>query len=114
MSRLVGLAVLIVGLAAFGAAEAAPPAPCTAPIARCAEWVRLGAGQDRAMVYRTYPLTAPDPRIRRALIVVHGTLRNADHYFATATSAGFLARALGDTLIIAPKFASADPGCQDK
>ena len=54
------------------------------------------------MVYATYALDAPNPDIRRALIMVHGTLRNADHYFTTATGAAFLARALGDTIIIAP------------
>ena len=34
--------------------------------------------------------------------MVHGTLRNADHYFATATAAAFLAGALGDTLVSRP------------
>jgi hypothetical protein len=66
------------------------------------------------MIYRTFPLTAPNPHIRRALIMVHGTLRNADHYFATATGAAFFAGTLDDTLIIAPAFHSADPRCGDK
>jgi len=66
------------------------------------------------MVYRTYSLTKPNPSVRRALIIVHGALRNADHYFSTATTAGFLAGALEDTLIIAPAFHSSDPGCLDK
>jgi pimeloyl-ACP methyl ester carboxylesterase len=34
--------------------------------------------------------------------MVHGTGRNADHYFETATAAGFLAGALGNTVIISP------------
>ena len=66
------------------------------------------------MVYATYPLDQANPRIRRALIMVHGTLRNADHYFTTATGAAFLAGALGDTLVIAPAFHSAAPHCEDK
>jgi pimeloyl-ACP methyl ester carboxylesterase len=37
--------------------------------------------------------------------MVHGAGRNADHYFETATAAGFLARALGNTVIVAPRFA---------
>ena len=64
--------------------------------------------------YRTFPLEARNARVRRALILVHGALRNADHYFRTATGAAFLAGALGDTVVIAPEFASSDPGCLDK
>lgn len=95
--------------------EAAPPThPCLSAVPACAEFVTLGGGPAQAMVYRTYPLTKPNLRLRRALIMVHGTLRNADHYFSTATGAGFLAKALGDTLIIAPTFHSADPHCGDK
>jgi len=54
------------------------------------------------MVYSTYPLTTKNDAIRRALIMVHGTNRNADHYFETATAAAFLAGALDDTVVIAP------------
>jgi pimeloyl-ACP methyl ester carboxylesterase len=35
--------------------------------------------------------------------MVHGAGRNADHYFATATAAGFLAGALDNTVIVAPR-----------
>lgn len=66
------------------------------------------------MVYRTWPLDHSDAHIRRALIMVHGALRNADRYFATAAAAGFLAGALDDTLIIAPAFHSADGECHDQ
>lgn len=55
------------------------------------------------MVYSTYALDKPNPAITRALIMVHGTNRNADHYFETATAAGFLAGALDNTVIIAPR-----------
>jgi len=54
------------------------------------------------MVYRNYALDAANPRITRALVMVHGTGRNADHYFLTALSAAFLAGALSDTVVIAP------------
>ena len=88
--------------------------PCLRPLASCEHWIDLGHAGARSKLYATYPLDRPDPRIRRALIMVHGALRNPDHYFATATSAGFLAGALGDTEIIAPDFASAEGECQDK
>ena len=34
--------------------------------------------------------------------MVHGTNRNADHYFATAMAAAFLAGAVEDTIVVAP------------
>jgi pimeloyl-ACP methyl ester carboxylesterase len=58
------------------------------------------------MVYATYPLDASNPRITRALVMVHGAGRNADHYFETSTAAGFLAGALDNTIIIAPRYAA--------
>jgi pimeloyl-ACP methyl ester carboxylesterase len=58
------------------------------------------------MVYATYSLDRPNSKVTRALIMVHGALRNADHYFRTATAAGFLAGALDNTVIIAPRFAA--------
>jgi hypothetical protein len=42
---------------------------------------RLG----KSMVYATHALDAPNTAITRALIMVHGAGRNADHYFATST-----------------------------
>ncbi len=88
--------------------------PCTQSTMDCVDWVTLGGGPARAMVYRTYPLDVRNATVRRALIMVHGTNRNADHYFATATAAAFLAGALKDTVVIAPSFKSSDPGCGDK
>ncbi len=92
----------------------AAPMPCVLAVAACEQWIELRASGERAKVYATYSLDRSDPRVRRALIMVHGTLRNADHYFATATAAAFLADALGDTLVIAPDFASADGECKDQ
>jgi pimeloyl-ACP methyl ester carboxylesterase len=59
------------------------------------------------MVYSTYSLDTPNPAITRALIMVHGTNRNADRYFMTATAAAFLARALENTVVIAPRIIAA-------
>src|SRR5690242_4707249 len=108
------LALVIIASTAAGPVRAEGSSPCTQVSNSCTEWVALGRGSARAMIYTTYPLDVPNPRIRRALIMVHGTLRNPDHYFATATAAGFLAGALDDTVIIAPAFRSADGKyCQD-
>ena len=55
----------------------------------------------------------PNPQITRALIMVHGAGRDADNYFRTALAAAFLANALDDTIVIAPRFASNANGCRD-
>lgn len=81
----------------------APVAPCTTATAACVQWVTLGGGPARSLVYSTHSLDAPNTAVTRALIMVHGAGRNADHYFATATAAGFLAGALDNTIIIAPR-----------
>src|SRR4051812_47137807 len=78
------------------------PLACATPTAACTGWVTFANGPARSMVYRTYPLDQPNPAIQRAFVLVHGTNRNADHYFATATAAAFLAGALDNTIVIAP------------
>jgi pimeloyl-ACP methyl ester carboxylesterase len=99
------------------AAPAVPPAaaaaPCTTATAECTSWVTLNGGPARSMVYTTYGLDTPNTAITRALIMVHGTNRNADHYFDTAKAAAFLAGAINDTVVISPRIASADGSCKD-
>src|SRR6185437_3376539 len=75
-------------------------AACTTPTAACEQWVVFGAGPARSMVYSSYALATRNASIRRALIMVHGTNRNADHYFRTAVGAAFLAGALEDSIVI--------------
>src|SRR4051812_25620683 len=83
-------------------AHSAPVAACTTPTPACEQWVTLGGGPSRSMVYSSYSLETPNPSITRALVMVHGTGRNADHYFATSMAAAFLAGALDNTIVIAP------------
>jgi len=94
-------------------AAQAPAAPCTTPTAACEQWVTLAGGPARSMVYASYPLATPNPAIRRALIMVHGTNRNADRYLSSALAAAFLAGALQDTIVISPRIASAAGNCKD-
>ena len=86
------LAGLLVSFSHAGGA-AAPSAACTTATASCTEWVTLGGGPARSLIYRTRSLDARNDGVRRALIMVHGTNRNADHYFSTAVAATFLAGA---------------------
>jgi pimeloyl-ACP methyl ester carboxylesterase len=78
--------------------------PCSRPVTACERWITFGGGPARSMVYGSYPLDARNTAITRALIMVHGAGRNADHYFETAMAAGFLAGALDNTIILAPRF----------
>ena len=89
-------------------------APCTTATPNCTEWIKLGNGQARSLVYRTHSLETSNQDITRVLVMVHGAGRDADNYFRTAVAAGFLAGALDNTLIIAPRFASNNGGgCSD-
>jgi hypothetical protein len=92
---------------------AAYAAPCITATAACTEFVTLGAGPARTMVYRTQPLTVKNEKITRALIVIHGTNRDADNYFRSTLAAAFLADALDDTVLIVPHIASAGGPCKD-
>jgi len=86
------------------AVVAAAVAPCVTVAGGCERWITFGQGPARSMVYATYALDKPNPALTRALIMVHGAGRNADHYFETANAAGFLAGALDNTLIVSPRF----------
>ena len=89
-------------------------APCTTAAPDCTEWVALSGGPSRSLIYRTYSLDAKNEQIARALIVVHSQGRDADNYFRTSLAAAFLAGALEDTVVVAPRFASNDGrGCLD-
>src|SRR3954471_18081983 len=111
------LPLLLIALVASAAAQSRPPATatsaCTTATERCTEWVSLGSGPARSLIYRSRSLDARDENVRRALIMVHGTNRNADHYFSTAVTAAFLAGALDDSIVISPRIASASGSCKD-
>src|SRR5436190_114893 len=100
-SRVISLATIFVTSAA-----AAQVAPCTHPVAACERWITFGKGPSRSMAYGSYSLTTPNRAITRALIMVHGANRNADHYFETSMAATFLAGALNNTIVLAPRFAA--------
>ncbi len=86
---------------------------CTTATQSCTEWVTLNGGPARSLIYRSRSLAARNENVRRALIMVHGTNRNADHYFSTAVTAAFLAGALEDSVVISPRVASAAGNCRD-
>src|SRR5262245_17390366 len=101
------LVAAVISLSAGQTPSPATRAACVTATSACTEWVGLGTAPARSLIYRTYSLDARNDAIRRALIMVHGTNRNADHYFSTATAAAFLGAAVGDTVVISPRIASA-------
>jgi pimeloyl-ACP methyl ester carboxylesterase len=108
LALIFSLAIPASGYAAGGVA------PCITSTPACTQWVLLGGGPARSMVYSTFSLSVRNKNIRRALIMVHGTNRNPDHYFKTATTAAFMDGALDDTIVIAPGFFSSEQRCNDK
>jgi pimeloyl-ACP methyl ester carboxylesterase len=85
---------------------------CKSATPECQEKIPLGAGY--SLVYRNFPLTQPNPKIERAMIIIHGAGRNANDYFQTGMASAYLAGALENTLVISPRFAGNDgKGCKD-
>src|SRR5258708_4465192 len=95
------------------AVSIASAAPCITANPSCTEWVSLGGAPARSLIYRTYPLETRNDAVTRALIVVHGAGRDADNYFRNALAAAFLAGALDNTVVIAPRMASSAANCHD-
>lgn len=107
-------ALLVPTSAAAQAAQRAPAAPCTTATPDCTEWITLGGGPGRSMVYRSFPLDVPNDAITRVVVVVHGAGRDSDNYYRSAMAGAFLAGALQSALVIAPRMASNDgQGCRD-
>ncbi len=97
----------------FGIGTVLSAAPCLTGNRSCSEWVPLAGGPARSLIYRTYALDAKNESITRALVIVHGASRDADNYFRTGLAAAFLAGALENTVVIAPRFASKGGSCAD-
>lgn len=93
-------------MAAPAASSASPVLPCLAASAACTEPLPLQASGRWVRLYRTYGLDERNTDVVRALILVHGILRDADSHFLTAIAAVRRAGRLDDTIVIAPRFAS--------
>jgi pimeloyl-ACP methyl ester carboxylesterase len=91
----------------------ASAAPCISATPSCTEWIPLGGGAARSLIYRNHSLGTRNEAITRALVVVHGAGRDADNYYRNALAAAFLADALDNTVVIAPRMASAAANCHD-
>ncbi|HTS20212.1 MAG TPA: hypothetical protein VMN79_00250 [Casimicrobiaceae bacterium] len=112
--------LLCAALSATLAVAPARAAPCVEPASACTEWLSLPGAAGRLLLYRSYPLATRNDAVTHAIVVIHGRSRNADSYYRSALAAAFLAGALDNTLIIAPRFAAGSGrddggrGCRDK
>ena len=107
--RLLVAAVLVSCAGGAGAAT-----PCTSATAACTEMVGVAGATGRTLVYRSYPLAEKNTAITRGVIMIHGLGRDANNYYRHVLAAAFLAGALQDTVVIAPRFASNEGGdCKD-
>ena len=92
---------------------AATSGPCTVVDPACREWLSLAEDSARASLYRSFGLGERNERLVRALVIVHGASRDAAGALRTALAAAFLAGALEDTAVVAPRFASnGAPDCR--
>ncbi|NJD17768.1 MAG: alpha/beta hydrolase [Gemmatimonadetes bacterium] len=88
--------------------------PCVTATEACTEFVTLGGGPGRSLVYRNFPLDVRNDAITRAVIIVHGAGRNPDSYYMSGIGGAFIAGALETSIVIAPRMASNDGrSCRD-
>jgi len=103
------LPLLAIALVApIPAAAQQAPAPCTTATPACTEWITVGGGPGRSLLYRSFPLDRRNEAITRAVIVVHGAGRDADNYYRNVMAGAFLAGALQTAIVISPRLASND------
>ncbi len=95
--KLWGVLGLFLSAAAFAA-------PCTTPASSCRELVNFGAAN--LPLFSTHSITNPHPEITRAVIVVHGILRNADEYFTDVAEAARIEKVEQTTAVFAPHYLS--------
>jgi hypothetical protein len=87
--------------------EPEPEIPCTRARRECAASIVIGT-RLTLRYYRSHPLDRASAGVTRAVIVVHGTNRNADDYFATMIAATRAVDELETTVVLAPNFLTAD------
>jgi len=106
--------VLALGLAVLGGVLAAGPVGAiddSVPYRRPVKIVasdRLAIGDSELPLFVSRDWSTPLPGLRRAVLVLHGVLRDADVYYRSALKAKAAAGAAGaESLMIAPQFLAA-------
>ena len=68
--------------------------------------IKTALGETLIPAYTNVNIDRPNSSIKRAVVLVHGRLRDADRYFDLAKRAATASDASADTVIIAPQFLS--------
>ena len=101
---LAALTLLVVTVAHASVAAAADAERYLKPVKEVAN-TRIAVGKATFPLYVSADWSRPLPDITRAVLVLHGVLRNADDYYASAISAQTAAGDAGKSaLMIAPQF----------
>ena len=104
IARLI-LLLLALPAAVLAADERAPHRGPVKVVADQRLEVKASAGTGSVPIYVLRDWTRPQPEVRRALVVLHGRLRNADVYLRSAQEAQAAAGTAGrDTLLVLPQF----------
>lgn len=98
--------------AGFRLVKATLPSFCGANGAKCREMITFASG-GKVEAYRNVPFSG-SARVTHAVIVVHGTGRNAAHYYANMLAAAAQAGVLDTTIVLAPLFKTSqdNPGAE--
>lgn len=104
-------ALAAAAMVAVGSALAAPAVDESAPERRPVKVVaperlkiKTAHGETLVPAYTSSDINKAHPNVKRAVIMVHGRLRDADKYFDLTMRAAKTASASGDTLVVAPQF----------
>jgi len=75
---------------------------------------QLVVAQNHLVYYSNYEISKINKRITKAVIVVHGTLRDGDNYFNNMIKVASNNQKINETLIISPHFKRSDDEKDDK
>jgi cyanophycinase len=75
---------------------------------------QLLVAQNHLVYYSNYEISKINKRITKAVIVVHGTLRDGDNYFNNMVKVATNNQKINETLIISPHFKRSDDEKDDK
>lgn len=106
LALLVGIGAAAVASPALAVDENAPQRRPIKVVAPERLKVKTAAGEATIPLYSSADLSKSHPDIKRALIVLHGRLRDADRYFELAQRATGASGASADTVVIAPQMLS--------
>ena len=81
--------------------------PCRREATSCLARIEITPGRF-VQSYQSFSLAAGDSLVTLAVIVVHGTERNADEYFSNMQEAAALSGRVLNTIIVAPRFVTID------